>query len=174
MFNNHVIYSVRIIILRGKLRVCKCFWNTELGTIKAKYDRLKRKAKRSRRTENAIAWCRQTSTFNKQSLCKRKTFISNLNFKENSVKTYTWIEKIQNKSSIFQGNQFILKTNAFPMKVKFQMLLVNSIRYHRGTDLIGWEILSLSRKTINPLNVNKFLTAIFFQVLLMNLNLTRI
>ncbi|XP_071037175.1 uncharacterized protein [Parasteatoda tepidariorum] len=96
-------YSARRSIPRGRPKAYKCFWSLTLNEIKTKRDRLRRKAELTGRSVDISAWRKQTAFFKKAVLSAKRMsferFINNLNFRENSTKTYKFLSKIQNKFS---------------------------------------------------------------------------
>ncbi|GIX97897.1 hypothetical protein CEXT_389361 [Caerostris extrusa] len=97
-------------IPRGRVKAYKCFWSEKLDEIKAKRDRLRRKAELSKRQSDMVLWRKQVALFKKTVLeAKRKCFndfISNINYKEDSMKTYKFLSTLQNKRPVPKRSQF--------------------------------------------------------------------
>ena len=75
---------------------------------------------------------------------------------------------------ILQGNQYILKANAFPMKLKFQMLCVNFNRRHRRKKSYAKRNFKLFKKICSSIESDKVVDSDIFNKFEVELSLKKL
>jgi hypothetical protein len=104
----------------------KCFWTDNLETLKNQREYLRKRAEHTGKFEDVQAWRRQAAILRREiTQSKRqsfKNFISHINYKIDSQKTYKYLARIQNntscsnKVSIHENDYVITSDKGIPNK----------------------------------------------------------
>ena len=109
-----ILKCAKLCIPRGAIKQYKSFWNKELEELKVRRDYLRVTAEMSGKQEDVQNWRKQAAIMKRAVLEAKRTafttFITHINYKQDSLKTYKYLAKLQNtrssqkKEPICQGN----------------------------------------------------------------------
>ena len=108
--SEQIIAAAKHSIPRGTIGNFKCFWNSDLETLKQEREAQRKIAEDTKTQENVMKW-RQAAAKLKRAISEAKrqafhTFISNANFQDNSTSIHRFLNKIQNKTSFVNKQPF--------------------------------------------------------------------
>ena len=101
LINNVVIHCAKKFVPSGKQRQYKPFWNEDLQKLKENREDLRKKAEYTKDPKDVQKW-RHSATATKRAILAAKRecfnkFICKIDYKKDSSKTYSFLNKLQNK-----------------------------------------------------------------------------
>ena len=99
-----ILQNAKKYIPLGRQKRYKCFWNSQLDTLKQQRDTLRKKAEETNDPADVQNW-RRSAALTKRTIMEAKrscfnNFITKLDYKKDGHKTYNFLSKLQNKRMI--------------------------------------------------------------------------
>ncbi|KAI5725988.1 hypothetical protein M8J77_022473 [Diaphorina citri] len=98
---NSILQSARKYIPRGKVKKYKHFWSKKLDNLKKARNIARRKAEKTKITEDLIIWRRKTAELKKEIYTAKKNsfhkFVETMDYRKDGRKAYNFISSIRNK-----------------------------------------------------------------------------